>query len=185
MTDALVLDNIRLVEYCARQFRQRRDFADLCAHGRLGLVKAAIRYDGSVRFSSFAVPYIRGHVLDYINCLSDQVREPGRRKGAAATLQFISVDAPMHEDSEVGLLETLVDDAVEDPIKALDRAAMPAAIRAEIERMPRLTRWQRKRLLDYLAGKCPLEGLRHILPRVRVKLKASATLAAYWRIARC
>jgi DNA-directed RNA polymerase sigma subunit (sigma70/sigma32) len=186
MTDALVLDNIRLVEYCARPFRVRRDYEDVCAHGRLGLVLAASRFNGEGKFASFAVPYIRGYILNYINLLAETVRDPAMRTGKASTLVINSMDAPLHDEDPRGLVESLVDDQAEDPAENFDKAAMPAAMRAEIGSMPSLTCIQRKRLLGFLAGDCTLADVRrYIMGAARKKLQASDALAAYWRIASC
>jgi len=65
----IVAQNLGLVEKCAYRFSQnsREPYDDLYAVGCLGLIKAVERFDLATghKFSSYAVPRIRGEMLHY------------------------------------------------------------------------------------------------------------------------
>lgn len=67
-----VLDNLKLVHYVVLRFfhtkRYHQDYDDYYQEGCLGLVLAAIRFDESkgYKFSTYAIPYIAGHISRYI-----------------------------------------------------------------------------------------------------------------------
>jgi RNA polymerase sigma factor (sigma-70 family) len=182
MTDpAMIEANIPLVLYFARPFRERADYEDICAHGRLGLVLAATRYDGRVKFPSFAGDYIRGYIYRWLNRHADTVRTPQATLAAQGRIHCHSLDLPIGEGGEDTLVDLLPDPHTVETSDVLDRRAMPDAIRREIACMHGLTRTQRKRLLGYLAGDCPFERITWILAAARRKLAARKKLEEYWR----
>ena len=181
MDPAMIEANIPLVLYFSRRFRERADYEDICAHGRLGLVVAATRYDGRVKFASFAGDYIRGYIYRWLNRHADTVRTPQATLAAQGHSHCHSLDLPIGEGGEDTLVDLLPDPQSADPSVSLDRRAMPDVIRREIARMYGLTRTQRKRLLGYLAGDCPFERINWILVAAKRKLAASKTLEEYWR----
>lgn len=67
--EALVQENLPLVHYVLRRFRNRRaEYDDLFQYGCIGLLKAIDRFDPEygVRFSTYAVPIILGEVRRYL-----------------------------------------------------------------------------------------------------------------------
>jgi len=67
--EELVKENLALVHYVLRRFRDRRgEYEDLFQYGCMGLLKAIDRFDPSyeVRFSTYAVPVILGEVRRYL-----------------------------------------------------------------------------------------------------------------------
>ena len=67
--DALVEENLPLVHYVLRRFRDRgAEYEDLFQYGCIGLLKAVDRFDPAynVRFSTYAVPIILGEVRRYL-----------------------------------------------------------------------------------------------------------------------
>jgi RNA polymerase sigma factor (sigma-70 family) len=72
---------------------------DLFQEGCIGLLKAIDRYDGRVKFSSFAVPYIRGEILHY---LRDKLKLVRHR---TEEVRFASLDRllEMYEADDEGI----------------------------------------------------------------------------------
>ncbi len=67
--DELVEENLKLVHYVLRRFRDRgAEYEDLYQYGCMGLLKAIDRFDPgyNVRFSTYAVPVIMGEVRRYL-----------------------------------------------------------------------------------------------------------------------
>lgn len=67
--DALVEENLPLVHYVLKRFRDRGvEYEDLVQYGCIGLIKAVDRFDPSynVRFSTYAVPIIMGEVRRFL-----------------------------------------------------------------------------------------------------------------------
>ena len=75
-----VTDNLGLVRYVAHKMKHccNIPFEDLIQIGSEGLVKAAQKFDSSKnnKFSSYAIPYIQGAILQYIRDKSRLVRPP-------------------------------------------------------------------------------------------------------------
>ncbi|MFD6994457.1 SigB/SigF/SigG family RNA polymerase sigma factor [Streptomyces sp. NPDC059943] len=80
--NTLIEMNLTLVRYAARRFRNRGngDVEDLHQVGTVGLIKAIDRFDLSreVKFSSFAVPYIRGEIMRHFRDTTWAVHVPRR-----------------------------------------------------------------------------------------------------------
>lgn len=67
--DALAEENLPLVHYVVKRFRDRgAEYEDLVQYGCIGLLKAIDRFDPaySVRFSTYAVPIIMGEVRRFL-----------------------------------------------------------------------------------------------------------------------
>jgi RNA polymerase sigma factor for flagellar operon FliA len=107
--DALLIENLSLVHHVARQLGRRLsnelDHDELVSAGTLGLMSALGSYDPDrgLAFSTFAVPRIRGAILDELR-RQDHVPRSVRRKtrdiqGARAALAAKLCRLP--EDSEV------------------------------------------------------------------------------------
>lgn len=67
--DELVEENLPLVHYVVRRFRDRgAEYEDLVQYGCIGLMKAIDRFDPeyNVHFSTYAVPIIMGEVRRYL-----------------------------------------------------------------------------------------------------------------------
>lgn len=109
--DHLVTQHIGLVHHVARQLASRlsteADFDELLSAGSLGLMQAAEAFDGSrgLSFSTFAVPRIRGAMLDELrrqDCMPRNVRRHARdvaraRDELASALQRQPTDAEISE----------------------------------------------------------------------------------------
>lgn len=76
----IVADNINLVRKIAHQVRKccNEPFEDLEQQGCIGLLKAIERFDQNkgVKFSCFAVPYIRGEMWRYLRDKSSSISIP-------------------------------------------------------------------------------------------------------------
>jgi RNA polymerase sigma factor for flagellar operon FliA len=109
--DALLTENLSLVHHVARQLERRLsdqlDHSELVSAGTLGLMAALTSFDPSrkIAFSTFAVPRIRGAILDELR-RQDHVPRSVRRKtremqAARSTLASKLGRAP--EDSELAV----------------------------------------------------------------------------------
>jgi RNA polymerase sigma factor for flagellar operon FliA len=85
-----------LVKYCVSRMHVNKahllDYEDLVAHGTLGLIQAVDRFDGGMgtKFSSFALPRIRGAVLDAMRSI-DPVGRTTRQAGSRIAKEFNSL----------------------------------------------------------------------------------------------
>ena len=83
--DALLLENLNLVHHVARQLSRslavEADFDELVSAGTIGLMTAVRSFDArrGLAFSTFAVPRIRGSILDELR-RQDHVPRSVRRK---------------------------------------------------------------------------------------------------------
>ena len=83
--DGLLLENLNLVHHVARQLSRslavESDFDELVSAGTIGLMSAAGSFDArrGLAFSTFAVPRIRGSILDELR-RQDHVPRSVRRK---------------------------------------------------------------------------------------------------------
>lgn len=100
MDDAekLLTENKNLVYFVLRRyFPSLRGDQDLAQEGFIGLWKASLKYDGRVKFSTFAITCIRNEMLQY---LRKQRRAPNA----------VSLDAPLaHVEGDFSLGDTLED----------------------------------------------------------------------------
>lgn len=75
--DVLVKHNLRFVISIAKKYRNMTDvsFADLISEGNLGLIKAARKFDPNknIKFSSYAVWWIRASINECINNYKDKI----------------------------------------------------------------------------------------------------------------
>ena len=75
--DVLVKHNLRFVISIAKKYRKMTDvsFADLISEGNLGLIKAARKFDPNknIKFSSYAVWWIRASINECINNYKDKI----------------------------------------------------------------------------------------------------------------
>ena len=91
---SLILDNLNLVKYVVGRMRiyfKRDDEEDIIGYGTVGLIEAAKRYDRSrgVQFNTFAVPRIRGAIIDYLRTLDVLPRSMRKKE---ADIKSICVD---------------------------------------------------------------------------------------------
>jgi RNA polymerase primary sigma factor len=78
--ERMIRANLRLVVYLARRFQGRGlDLADLIAEGNLGLIRAVEAFDPerTVRFSTYAVFWIRQSIQRALQTQSKPIRIPG------------------------------------------------------------------------------------------------------------
>src|SRR5215216_6145891 len=107
--DALLLENLNLVHHVARQLSRslavEADFDELVSAGTIGLMTAVKSFDArrGLAFSTFAVPRIRGSILDELR-RQDHVPRSVRRKArdiSRAREALMRQVGRMPEDSEV------------------------------------------------------------------------------------
>lgn len=98
--EALILDNMPLVTFIAKKYLYAVqvnaviDFADLQQEGTIGLIKAIDRFDPTLGcvLSTFAYPYIQGHIQKLVDSYSAQWHRPRDGKGYAPIPQECSLD---------------------------------------------------------------------------------------------
>lgn len=95
-TEKLVLDNLKLVDYCLHhQFNIHTlhpDYEDFRQEGYVGLILAAQRYDKTTgfSFSTFALSYIHGYIQKYKNDNSyTSVKIPRRLSYKIGSVAFL------------------------------------------------------------------------------------------------
>jgi RNA polymerase sigma factor for flagellar operon FliA len=107
--DALLIENLNLVHHVARQLSKslavEADFDELVSAGTIGLMTAVKSFDArrGLAFSTFAVPRIRGSILDELR-RQDHVPRSVRRKARdiARTRELLMrALGRMPEDSEM------------------------------------------------------------------------------------
>jgi RNA polymerase sigma factor for flagellar operon FliA len=110
--DAILRENLSLVHHVARQLSRslavEADFDELVSAGTIGLMTAVKAFDATrgLAFSTFAVPRIRGAILDELR-RQDHVPRSVRRKARdiSRTREHLMRQlGRMPEDSEVALL---------------------------------------------------------------------------------
>lgn len=105
--DRLATDNIKLVYFVCKKYLNLSYYEDLIQEGTIELIKAARKFDSSLgfKFSSYAVPYIRGGVLHYIRDKSGTIRN-GSRDGTS--IPVMSLDRTLkHLDTPTTLGECI------------------------------------------------------------------------------
>jgi RNA polymerase sigma factor for flagellar operon FliA len=107
--DALLIENLNLVHHVARQLSRslavEADFDELVSAGTIGLMTAVKSFDArrGLAFSTFAVPRIRGSILDELR-RQDHVPRSVRRKArdiSRAREHLMRELGRMPEDSEM------------------------------------------------------------------------------------
>ena len=98
-SEALIVDNDALaISIAKRYFRLCKGFDewDAVQIARIGLVRAARRYDPNkisphtlapIKFSSFAVPFIRGEILHYVRDRGHMLKVPRRLRERASKVE--------------------------------------------------------------------------------------------------
>lgn len=119
--EQLVIDNIDLVYYTLNKMNMGCN-EDLVSEGLLALVAAANKFDVSkgLKFSTYAVSYIRGYVKTYLNT-NAKIVKPKRVNGKyleSVTTSLDCDDMPELEDSDGVDVESLL--FVKDFISKLD-----------------------------------------------------------------
>jgi len=111
MTPALAAEHFGLVERHARLFLYRPDIDDIFAAGRVGVIKAARKFDGRGKFSTYANFWIRREILQYINRQAEMIRGSIRAAGTdRPDVYSLDVDLERH-DGETGsaMIDSLPD----------------------------------------------------------------------------
>ena len=119
----LVTDNLRFAHYMARRFLASGiEYDDLVSTAYIGLIKAAQRYDGRAKYSTYASVVIRNEIL----------MELRRQKKNVATLPL---NAPIairtHDSDDIEYLDLIADSdpPVEHELEVeCDRAAVHEAV---------------------------------------------------------
>lgn len=77
--DTFIVDNLGLVHDTARTYRNHTEYDDIISEGTIGLIYAYDRYsDPTRKFSTYAVPYIRGYIRNYFRTRSGLFSAPRR-----------------------------------------------------------------------------------------------------------
>lgn len=105
---AFAEQHLGLVRKVAHEFRGHESltFDDFVSIGTIGLMKAAERFDPSrsEKFSSVAVPYIRGEILHLFQDGKDNLI---RHRRGEQRQRIASLDAKVREDSETTLIDLI------------------------------------------------------------------------------
>ncbi|GIW09287.1 MAG: hypothetical protein KatS3mg061_0344 [Dehalococcoidia bacterium] len=146
LRDRLVQENLGLVYREVARYRAHcRDLADLVQEGCLGLIHAAERFDPArgVRFSTYAVPWIRQAVDRAARAHQRMVRLPRRWRETLEgdgqlrpeLLPAASLDCPPHEAAEEPLAASLPDPTA-DPEHDAITAVLVESLAAALSRCP-------------------------------------------------
>ena len=143
--DRLVACNLRFVVTVAKRYRRFGvPVQDLVTEGNLGLIRAAERFDERrlVRFTSYAVWWIRQSMLEGIRQHSSLVRVPVRRsrepaggaRGRAGErpIRYLSLDSRVGPGEGIVLGELVSRGPNADPGARVDRAALRDVIEASM-----------------------------------------------------
>jgi RNA polymerase sigma factor (sigma-70 family) len=111
----LVVSNIRLVDFVARNFRgyvgkKGVEYEDLQSIGRIGLIRAVARFDpdSDNKFSSLAIPFIKGEIQHYLRDKTDVIKTPRDKE----SLKIDSLDRCISSESSTSLAELIPSDRV-------------------------------------------------------------------------
>lgn len=153
----LVADNLGLAMTTAKTMFSRGglyfDSDDMKQTAMLGLVQAARRYDPrhGVKFSTFAIPRIRGAVLDGLRA-SDWVPRGVREKSSVddfiPTMQHFHAASPAENDEHCG--EFLADTRAEEPGDVAAKEELKSRLAGAMLELPRQQR--AVIMLRYYAG---------------------------------
>ncbi len=136
--DRLVACNLRFVVAVAKRYRRFGvPVQDLVTEGNLGLIRAAERFDERrlVRFTSYAVWWIRQSMLEGVRQHSALVRVPVRRSRERASdrpIRYLSLDSRVGPGEGIVLGELVSRDPNADPGAQVDRAALRDVIEASM-----------------------------------------------------
>lgn len=123
-----VLQNLNLVYNVANSLHVGTN-PDAIQEGFLGLIFAAERYDeGRGKFSTYAVPYIRGYILEFIH--RDKLM-PDKRIGTryVSSAYVVSTDLEIDTgDDDAVLGDIIPDPSQETSEQIVDRVAMQDAL---------------------------------------------------------
>lgn len=102
--DEFIIANLGLVHAVARSYRNNGGYEDIVSEGTIGLINAYDRFNNAdLAFSTFAVPYIRGYIRNYLRKQSGSFSAPTRTVGNARKAVALRVD----EESPEVIAETL------------------------------------------------------------------------------
>ncbi len=148
--DRLVACNLRFVVTVAKRYRRFGvPVQDLVTEGNLGLIRAAERFDERrlVRFTSYAVWWIRQSMLEGIRQHSALVhvpvrrsREPsggglagrGRERASDRPIRYLSLDSRVGPGDGIALRELVSGEPNADPGAQVDREALRDVIEASM-----------------------------------------------------
>ena len=125
--------NLRFVVSVAKRYTDRGvAILDLISEGNIGLMKAALSFDGNrgLRFVAYAEPFVRKAIEAAVNAqsgifrLPKGERSPEERAGSHA----FSVDAPLQNGKNVSLLSVLADPAAARP----DKKVLETSVKEEL-----------------------------------------------------
>ena len=137
----LMQPNLPFVVSLAGQYKHRGlDMEDLVSEGNMGMLKAAMRFDGrqGKRFVAFAAPYIREAIEQAIEQQAGLYRVP--RDVSDTVLEkrrshALSIDAPIGGSNELSLGRVIVDKDAPNPAGNLERDILVGELRRLIDRL--------------------------------------------------
>ncbi len=143
--DQLIVDHLPQVGLLAKriycQLPKSIDFEDVHSAGTVGLIKAADRFDGRVKFWSYAQHRVRSEILDYLRGL-DHLSRNERRKVRATGVEGEAGLAPLSLSMEMekGGLVDIVVDARPLPDSLAEDSERRHLLQAAIRRLPKRER---------------------------------------------
>lgn len=117
--EQLILNNLGLVYHACKRYQGHCWYDDVCQEGMIGLIKAARTFDSSrgVKFSSYAIPFIKGEILHYFRDKRNIIR-PSR---GSRPYQMISTSSPIKTSKETReMIEIIPDKKLDKPDASID-----------------------------------------------------------------
>ncbi|MBA4541966.1 sigma-70 family RNA polymerase sigma factor [Thermoactinomyces daqus] len=108
----MIVENMNLVPFVLHKFypsfRHSSEYEDIMGCGYLGLTRAALKYNGKFKFSTFAVYHIRSEISAYLK----------RRRAIKRQADVVSLDAPVDFLEEEGNLHAVIGHSSPDILNA-------------------------------------------------------------------
>ncbi len=179
--DQLIVDHLphvrALAKHIYRALPMAVGFEDVCQSGMVGLIKAADRFDGRVKFWSYAHHRVRSEILDYLRGL-DHLSRDERRKVRATGMVSEADLAPisLSIEMEKGGLVDIVVDARPRPDSLAEDSERGRLIQAAMRRLPKRER-QVINARYFCGDTCAAIGRRLDVDESRVSQIHSAAIA--------
>lgn len=145
--------NLRYVVAIAKQYTDRGvAILDLISEGNIGLMKAAMSFDGSrgLRFVGYAEPFVRRAIEAAVNEQSGIFRLPKHENSPEekANSRAFSVDAPLENGKNMSLLSVLSDPNAARP----DQEVLEASVKEELMQAMNILNQREKNVVEAFYG---------------------------------